>query len=177
MPFDKKILTEGDLINIFVSIELDGFWSDNRGSVALGTDISKHQKLIEASKQILYKAIHNIKGGISISDIGYLIATEVKKRGFKAIKNLTGHGIGRSLHEGPSEIANFRDKYNHTRFEKNSVVAIETFISTTSTYAETLKDDWTIIGNKGGFMAQHEQTIIVTDGKPIVLTEMNEIWN
>lgn len=110
MPFDKKILTEGDLINIFVSIELDGFWSDNRGSVALGTDISKHQKLIEASKQILYKAIHNIKGGISISDIGYLIATEVKKRGFKAIKNLTGHGIGRSLHEGPSEIANFRDK-------------------------------------------------------------------
>ncbi|WP_394758081.1 type I methionyl aminopeptidase [Flavobacterium sp.] len=177
IPSDKKILNEGDLINIDVSAELDGFWSDNGGSFVLGTDINKHQKLIEASKEILYKAIHNIKGGVRISDIGYLIETEAKKRGFKVIKNLTGHGIGRSLHEEPSEIANFRDRYNLTRFKKNSVVAIETFISTTSTYAETLKDDWTMVGNKGGYMAQHEHTIIVTDGKPIVLAEMNEIWN
>ena len=177
IPSDKKILAEGDLINIDVSAELDGFWSDNGGSFVLGTDINQHQKLIEASKQILHKAIYNIKGGVRISDIGFLIETEAKKRGYKVIKNLTGHGIGRSLHEAPGEIANFRDKFNLTRFKKNSVVAIETFISTTSTYAETLQDGWTMVGNKGGFMAQHEHTIVVTDGKPIVLTEMNEIWN
>ncbi|HEY5405636.1 MAG TPA: type I methionyl aminopeptidase [Ginsengibacter sp.] len=177
IPSDEKILAEGDLINIDVSAELDGFWSDNGGSFILGIDVNQHQKLIEASKQILHKAIHSIKGGVRITDVGLLIETEAKKRGYKVIKNLTGHGIGRSLHEEPHEIANYRDRFNLTRFKKNSVVAIETFITTASTYAETLQDGWTMVGNKGGFMAQHEHTIVVTDGKPIVLTEMNEIWN
>ncbi|MCC6410032.1 MAG: type I methionyl aminopeptidase [Saprospiraceae bacterium] len=176
IPSDNRILKEGDLINIDVSAELDGFWSDNGGSFVLGEDVNQHQKLIDASKQILLKAIFNIKGGVRISDIGLLIETEAKKLGYKVIKNLAGHGIGRGLHEEPSNITNYRDRYNLTRFKKNSVVAIETFITTTSTYAETLKDGWTMVGNKGGFMAQHEHTIVVTDGKPIVLTEMNEIW-
>lgn len=177
IPSDKRILTEGDLINIDVSAELDGFWSDNGSSFVIGNDVNQHQKLVEASKQILQKAIQNIKGGVRIADIGYIIESEAKKRGYKVIKNLTGHGIGRSLHEAPNEIANFRDRFNPTRFKKNSVVAIETFISTTSTYAETLQDGWTMVGNKGGFMAQHEHTIVVTNGKPIILTEMNGIWN
>lgn len=177
IPSDRRILKEGDLINIDVSAELDGFWSDNGGSFVLGTDLNQHQKLIDASKQILHKAINSIKGGVRISDIGFLIETEAKKLGYKVIKNLTGHGIGRNLHEEPSEIANYKDRFNLARFRKNSVVAIETFISTTSTYAETLQDGWTMVGNKGGFMAQHEHTIIVTGEKPVVLTEMNEIWN
>ena len=177
IPSDKRILNEGDLINIDVSAELDGFWSDNGGSFILGEDINQHQKLVEASRQILQKAILLIKGGVRISDIGNLIETEAKKRGFKVIKNLTGHGIGRSLHEAPHEIANYRDKYNTQRFRKNDVVAIETFISTRSTYAETLNDGWTMVGDKGGYMAQHEHTIVVTDGKPLILTEMNGIWN
>jgi methionyl aminopeptidase len=176
IPSDNRILKEGDLVNIDVSAELEGYWSDNGGSFVLGEDINRHQKLIDASKQILQKAIQNIKGGVRVSDIGFLIETEAKKRGYKVIKNLTGHGIGRSLHEEPTEIANYRDRFNLTRFKKNSVVAIETFITTTSTYAETLNDGWTMVGNKGGFMAQHEHTILVTDAKPIVLTEMNEIW-
>ncbi|MCG7856990.1 type I methionyl aminopeptidase [Flavihumibacter sediminis] len=177
IPSEKRILKEGDLINIDVSAELNGFWSDNGGSFVLGEDVNGHQKLIDASKQILYKAINNIKGGVRISDIGHLIETEAKKRGFKVIKDLTGHGIGKSLHEAPGEIANYRDRFNKTRFKKNSVVAIETFISTTSNYTATLKDGWTLVGDKGGFMAQHEHTIVVTDGSPIILTEMNEIWN
>ena len=177
IPSAKKVLREGDLINIDVSAELDGFWSDNGGSFVLGSDIHKHQKLIDASKRILHKAIYNIKGGVRIADIGLLIETEAKRRGYKVIRNLTGHGIGRALHEEPSEIANYSNRFNHKRFKKNSVVAIETFISTTSTYAETLSDGWTMVGNKGGFVAQHEHTIVVTDGKPIVLTEGNEIWS
>jgi methionyl aminopeptidase len=176
IPSDKTILKEGDLVNIDVSAELDGFWSDNGGSFVLGPDINNHQKLIDASKQILHKAIHNIKGGVRISDIGFLIETEAKRRGYKVIRNLTGHGIGKSLHEEPKEVANYRDRFNTTRFKKNSVVAVETFISTTSTYAKTLSDGWTMVGDKGGFMAQHEHTIVVTDGKPLILTEANEIW-
>lgn len=177
IPSTKRILQEGDLVNIDVSAELDGFWSDNGASFVLGNDINNYQPLVEASKAILQKAISNIKGGVRISDIGYLVETEAKKRGYKVIKNLTGHGIGRSLHEAPAEIANYRDKSNHTRFKKNSVVAIETFISTRSTYADTLSDGWTMVGNNGGYMAQHEHTIVVTDGLPLILTEKNGIWN
>ncbi|AEV96443.1 type I methionyl aminopeptidase [Niastella koreensis] len=177
VPSDKRILKEGDLINIDVSAELNGFWSDNGNSFVLGEDLNHHQQLVDASKAILHKAIYNIKGGVRISDIGELIETEAKKRGFKVIKNLTGHGVGRSLHEEPSEIANFKDPHNLSRFKKNGVVAIETFISTTSTFAETLPDGWTMVGNKGGFMAQHEHTIVVTEDKPIILTEMNGVWN
>lgn len=177
IPSNTRIFKEGDLINIDVSAELDGFWADNGSSFVLGEDIYRHQKLVEASRQILHKAIYNIKGGVRISDIGFLMETEAKKRGYKVIKNLTGHGVGRSLHEAPHGIANFRDRYNQTRFKKNSVVAIETFISTTSSYAETLSDGWTMVGNRGGFMAQHEHTIVVTDGAPMILTAMNGVWN
>lgn len=177
IPSDNRTLKEGDLINIDVSAELNGFWSDNGGSFVLGEDINQHQKLIDASKQILHKAINSIKGGIKISEVGYIMETEAKKRGFKVIKNLGGHGIGRSLHEQPDEIMNYKNRFDQRRFRKNSVVAIETFISTTSSFATELNDGWTMVGNKGGFMAQHEHTIVVTDGKPMILTEMNGIWN
>ena len=177
IPSDNRILAEGDLINIDVSAELNGFWSDNGASFVLGKDINGHQALVDASKDILQKAINNIKGGVRIADIGGLIETEAKKRGLKVVKNITGHGIGCSLHEEPFEIANYRDKFNRQRFKKNSVVAIETFISTNSTMAVTLSDDWTMVGNKGGFMAQHEHTIVVTDGKPLILTAMNGIYS
>ncbi len=175
IPSDKRILKEGDLINIDVSAELNGFWSDNGASFVLGQDCNQHQKLVEASKEILQKAISTIRGGVRIADIGHLMETEAKKRGYMVIRNLGGHGVGRSLHEQPDELLNYRNRFDHRRFKKNSVVAIETFISTSSNYAIELSDGWTMVGNKGGYMAQHEHTIVVTDGKPIILTEMNEI--
>lgn len=177
IPREKKVLKEGDLINIDVSAEKEGFWADNGGSFVLGADIHGHQRLVDTSKQILKKAISNIRGGIRIADIGHLIETEAKKSGYKVIRNLTGHGIGRSLHEAPNEIPNFRDRFNWERFRSHSVVAVETFIATNSTMANTLSDGWTLVGNKGGFVAQHEHTLVVTDGQPVVLTEMNGIWN
>lgn len=177
IPSASRILKEGDLVNIDVSAEWNGFWSDNGASFVLGEDIHGHQQLVDASRDILRKAIGSIKGGVRISDLGQLIETEAKRHGYKVVKNLTGHGIGRSLHEEPSEIANYRDRFNHTRFRKNSVVAIETFISTASSWAVTLPDGWTMAGDRGGFMAQHEHTIVVTDGAPIILTEKNDIWN
>ena len=177
IPSHKKILQDGDLVNIDVSAELNGFWADNGGSFVLGEDLHHHQPLVDASRQILRKAINSIKGGVRIAEIGHLIEQEAKKQGYKVIRNLTGHGVGRSLHEEPEEIANYYDRYNQTRFKKNSVVAIETFISTASTIADTLNDGWTLVGNKGGFVAQHEHTIVVTSGAPLILTASNEIWN
>ncbi len=177
IPSEHNIIQEGDLINIDVSAEYNGFWSDNGGSFVIGQDIHNHTPLVDASKRILKRAISSIKGGVKIAEIGRLIETEARRSGYTVIKNLTGHGIGRKLHEEPHEIANYYDRFNQTRFRKNSIVAIETFISTKSTIADTQADGWTLIGNKGGFVCQHEHTIMITDGMPVILTEMNEIWN
>jgi len=175
IPSETKILKEGDLINIDVSAELNGFWSDNGGSFVIGKDLNNHLPLVNASREILRKAISTIKGGVKISDVGYLIETEAKKHGYTVIKNLAGHGVGRSLHEEPENILNYRVKSNRQRFKKNTTVAIETFISTKSNNAVELKDGWTLVGNKGGYVTQHEHTILVTDGMPIILTRSNQI--
>ncbi|TWI83737.1 methionyl aminopeptidase [Lacibacter cauensis] len=175
IPSADIILQEGDLVNIDVSAELNGFWSDNGGSFVVGEDLHQHQPLVDLSKRILYNALNEIKGGVRIAEIGKLIETQAKKANCKVIQNLTGHGVGRSLHEEPEEIPNYYDRFNTKRFRKNSVVAIETFIATHSTLAVELSDGWTFVGNKGGYVAQHEHTILITDNKPVILTAANEI--
>src|SRR5690606_33598385 len=175
IPSTKRILKEGDLINIDVSAELNGFWADNGASFVLGNDIHQHQRLVNASKDILRKALSHVRGGVKIADVGYIIESEARKKGFRVVKNLCGHGVGRSLHEQPDEIMNYKNRFDQRRFKKNMVVAFETFITTTSNYATELEDGWTMVGDKGGFMAKHEHTIVVTDGLPIILTEANGI--
>ncbi|GAB3893601.1 type I methionyl aminopeptidase [Spirosoma agri] len=176
IPSSKRILQDGDLVNIDVSAELNGYWSDNGGSFVVGQDLFQHTDLVNASKRILAKAISQIKGGVRIAEIGRLIETEAKRSGYRVIKNLAGHGVGRSLHEEPHEILCYYDRTNTTRFRKNSVVAIETFLSTKATYAHEKGDGWTLVA-KNSFAVQHEQTIVVTDGQPIILTEANHMWN
>jgi methionyl aminopeptidase len=175
IPSENRILKEGDLINIDVSAELDGFWADNGGSFILGEDIHNHQPLVDSSMEILKKAIQGIKGGVRIADIGHLIEMEARKSGYKVLKNLAGHGVGRSLHEAPENILNYRVKSNKERFRKNTTVAIETFIATHSSMAVELRDGWTLVGNRGGFVAQHEHTILITDKQPVILTASNNI--
>jgi methionyl aminopeptidase len=133
--------------------------------------------LVNSSKQILRRAISQIKGGVRIADIGRLIETEARRAGFNVIRNLVGHGVGRSLHEAPNEIPCYYDKYNTGRFRKNSVVAIETFISTRATRALESSDGWTLTTKDGSYVAQHEHTIVVTEGQPLILTAANGIWD
>lgn len=177
IPSAKRVLQEGDLVNIDVSAELNGFWADNGSSFILGKDIHKKMHLIHTSKRILQMAINRIRGGVRIADIGEVMEREAKKEGYKVIKNLAGHGIGKSLHEEPDNILNYKDRFDRRRFKKNSVVAIETFIATDSTLAVEQPDGWTLVGNKGGYAVQHEHTIVVTDGKPLILTAENGVWD
>ncbi len=177
IPSSSRLLKEGDLVNIDVSAELRGFWADNGCSFVLAQDVHRHQPLVEASKDILKSAISHIKDGVRIADIGHHIEKEARKRGFLVIKNLGGHGVGRSLHEKPDALLNYRDPFDRRTFRKNSVVAIETFITDGSTLAKTLSDGWTMVGNRGGYMAQHEHTLMVTEGTPLIFTEKNPVWD
>jgi methionyl aminopeptidase len=176
VPSAEVRFCEGDLVNIDVSAELDGYFADNGGSFVLGQDHQKLQPLVDASRRILQRAISQIRGGVRIADLGRFIQNEAKKSGYRVIKNLVGHGIGKSLHEEPTEIPCFFDPQNKTRFRKNSVVAVETFISTRASKVHEQPNGWTFGTNDGSFVAQHEHTIVVTDGKPLILTAANRIW-
>jgi methionyl aminopeptidase len=176
VPSDTIILKNGDIINIDVSAELNRFWSDNGCSFIVGDDIQNLQHLVDTSQEILLEAIAQISGGVRIADIGKLIEIKAKNAGYTVIRDLGGHGVGRSLHEEPDAIMNYYDRRDTARrFRKDSVVAIETFISTKSTNIQTEADGWTFTGSKGGFVAQHEHTILITSGKPIILTAKNGI--
>ena len=175
IPSHNKVLKEGDLVNIDVSASLNGFYSDNGASFILGRDINGLQKLVDTSIHALHEAISQIKGGVEISEVGRIIEKIARSNGYKVIKNLGGHGIGRGLHEEPDCILNYYDRYERRRFKKNMVVAIETFLTTDSTLVNTEPDGWTLTGNRGGYCVQHEHTIIVTSDKPVILTERNNV--
>ncbi len=175
IPKETTIIQEGDLVNIDVSAELNGFYGDNGGSFIVGEDKQGLQSLVTASQTILNLTIPHIKSGVRIADIGGFIEKEARKRGFSVIENLCGHGVGRSLHEEPSEIACFRDRDNKERFRKNTVIALETFISTKAREVYQLEDGWTYTTKNKSFVAQHEHTLIITDAKAIILTKANGI--
>lgn len=176
IPSHRRILQEGDLVNIDVSAELDGYYADNGGSFVLGKDTQGLEPLVQASKEILQEAVGQIKDRVRISDVGGFIHQAAKKRGFTVIKNLCGHGVGKKLHEKPFEIACFRDRLNRDRFHRNSVIALETFISTKANLVYEMADGWTMRPKDNSFVAQHEHTLIVTDSEPIVVTADNEIY-
>lgn len=175
IPSRKVILREGDLVNVDVSAELNGYYGDNGGSFVLGNDIHQFNPLVEASREILYLAIGKIRGGVKIAEVGGVIEKEAKKRGFTTIKNLLGHGIGLRLHDAPHEIPCYADRRNRGRFKKNTVIALETFISTNARYVYEGADGWTMKARDGSYVAQHEHTLLVTDHHPIILTSNNGI--
>lgn len=175
LPSRHKILQEGDLVNIDVSAERDGYYADNGGSFVLGRDVRGLQPLVDASRDILYMAIRAIRSRVRIAEVGGLIEKAARQRGYAVIKNICGHGIGRRLHEAPREIPCYRDRSNRARFRRQSVIALETFISTGAQYVQEMPDGWTLAARDGSFIAQHEHTLIVTDGHPIIATEMNGI--
>lgn len=176
VPSDNIVLKNGDLVNIDVSAELNGFYGDNGGSFILGEDIHNHAPLVIASQEILKGALNHVKSGNRIANLGGYIETEAKKRGYQVIKNLCGHGIGRKLHEAPTEILNYRDRFNTKRFTKNSVIALETFISTKAKFVYEQEDGWTMKAKDNSFVTQHEHTLVITDGYPIILTEENGVF-
>ena len=175
IPRDSVILKDGDLINIDVSAVLDGYYGDNGASFVLGNDIQNLRPLVRASQEILMKTIQMVRPGTKLSSIGAFIEKLAKKKGYNTIKNLTGHGIGRKLHEAPHHIPCFNDRLNRKRLEKNAVIALETFISTGARYVDQQNDGWTFKTGDGSFVAQHEHTIVVTEKGNLILTKKNGI--
>lgn len=170
---DDYMLKKGDMINIDVSAELDGYYADTGKSVVVGQPEDHHEikeALCLTAYQSLMEGIAAARPGNRIYDIGRAIQKKAKENGFTVIMNLTGHGIGKSLHESPQAISNFFCKSENERIEVGHVLAIETFISDKSNMVREMSDGWGLKTVNDGLVAQYEHTIIVQNGEPIIIT-------
>ncbi|QOX64868.1 type I methionyl aminopeptidase [Anoxybacterium hadale] len=164
------MLKFGDMVNVDVSAELDGYFADTGATVVLDRDAALKNKLCDCSKAALMKSISRARAGCRLNLIGKTIYEEAQNNGFTVIKNLGGHGIGRRLHEDPAHILNYYSKWDARLMRSGLVLAVETFLSTKAEYVTEAKDGWTLKTPDGSLVAQFEHTIIVTDGEPIILT-------
>lgn len=167
---NEHILREGELIHIDVSAELNGYYADTGASVIVSKSERHLQKLIEATKATLKKALHAAKAGNPLNGISRAVQTEAKKRGYNVIYDLTGHGIGRKLHEAPTEILNYYDARDRRMLNEGLVLAIEPFLTPGIGRVTQERDGWSLRTVDKTIAAQFEHTIIVTKNEPIILT-------
>jgi len=164
------VMQDGELINIDVSAELDGYFGDTGASMVVGTPNPDYDQLLEATQAALLKALSVAKAGKPLNLIGKSIQQEAASRGFNVIYDLTGHGIGRQLHEKPSAIYNFHKPDDRRMLTEGLVLAIEPFLTTGRGHVVEKADHWSLKTVDNTIAAQFEHTIIVTKNEPIILT-------
>ena len=166
----EYVLKDGDLIHIDVSAELDGYYADTGASLTLSKQNHQVVKLLDATKATLWKALHAAKAGTRLNTIGKVVQREARKRGYNVIYDLTGHGIGRGLHEEPSNVLNFYDPRDSRVLAEGLVLAVEPFLTTGRGHVVEEEDGWSLRTIDNSMAAQFEHTIIVTRDQPILLT-------
>ncbi|WP_202839845.1 type I methionyl aminopeptidase [Luteimonas saliphila] len=166
---DDTLLREGDLVNIDVSAELEGYFADTGASFVVGAASPGQQRLLDATREARDAAIAQLRAGERINGIGRTIESVAARRGLRVIRNLGSHGVGRALHESPGNIPGHYDPRDARRLHEGMVITIEPFLATHSTRAEDAGDGWSLRCQRG-FAAQFEHTVVVTAGAPIVVT-------
>ncbi len=169
IPGPRKI-EAGDIVNVDVSAELNGYFADTGGTVVVPPRATVKSRLCRATQLALEHALAEVRAGAPINRIGKAIERTADSHHFKVIKNLAGHGIGRSLHEEPTGIVSYFDRRDTRRLQLGQVLAIEPFLSTQSSHVREAQDGWTLVGHPANLSAQFEHTVIVTRGAPIVAT-------
>jgi methionyl aminopeptidase len=170
IPSDR-VIRKGDLVNIDVSAELGGYFADTGFSIPFGIEQGELADLCACSQRALRKALSVARAGEKINRIGEVVEQTARAAGFSVIRNLAGHGIGHKLHEDP-EILSWKDPRQRGRLHKGMALAVETFVSTGGEFAVENGDGWTLVADDGGFVAQYEHTIVVTEGEPLVMTRL-----
>jgi methionyl aminopeptidase len=170
IPSPTRVLRSGDLVNVDVSAELDGYWADTGASAGVGDVSPGARRLLAATREAQREAMAAARAGRPVRHIGRAVQRCARRRGFTVIANLAGHGVGGFLHEPPS-VPSFEDPGDGTVLWEGLVLAVEPFLSTGATAAVTdPADGWTLRTPDGSLSAQFEHTIVVTRGRPLVLT-------
>ncbi|HEV3206534.1 MAG TPA: type I methionyl aminopeptidase [Terriglobales bacterium] len=168
IPGGRKV-EEGDLLKLDVTIEKDGFMADAAETVAVGKISEERRRLMECAQRAFAKAMLVARAGFRVSDIGGAVEREVRRSGFSVIRDLGGHGIGRTIHE-PPRVPNYADPQASQILTEGLVITVEPIIAAGSGRAVVAQDGWTVCTADRRPSAHYEHTIVITKGEPILLT-------
>ena len=170
IPSKKTIIKEGDIVSVDLVVYKNGFNGDAARTYVVGNAPKASQKLMEVTKQAFFEGIKYAKKGNRIGDVSHAIGEFVEKNGFNVVKEFQGHGIGRQMHEDPG-IPNYGKQGRGIRLEPGMTLAIEPMVMAGSDEILELEDGWTIITEDGERAAHYENTILITENEPEILTK------
>ena len=169
IPSKHRILQEGDIVSLDAGLIYKGYHSDAARTHAVGKVSEEAMKLMEVTKQSFFEGIKMAKEGNHLFDISAAIDSYVSGFGYGIVRDLVGHGIGTALHEDP-QIPNFSQKRKGVRLQAGMTLAIEPMVNAGTWQVNFLRDGWTVVTKDGSLSAHYENTILVTDGEPEILT-------
>ena len=170
IPADNVIIQNGDIISVDCGLILDGWQADSAFTVGVGEITPEARKLIDVTEESFYKGIRKAIAGNHLGDIGHTIQAHAESFGYGVVRDLTGHGIGRDMHEDPS-IPNFGRPGHGTRLRAGMTLAIEPMIAMGDYHVAQLDDGWTIVTEDGSLCSHYEHTIAINEkGLPELLT-------
>ncbi len=168
IPSERK-LQQGDLLSVDIGVYHNGYHSDAARSYGIGEISEELQRLIDVTKESFYQGIKFAKAGHHLSEISQAVQNYAEDNGFSVVRDLVGHGIGKELHEEP-QIPNYKTPGRGPKLEKGMVLAIEPMINVGTWEINVLDDNWTIVTRDGMPSAHYENTIVITDDEPEILT-------
>ena len=169
IPTDDFILQEGDIVSLDAGLIYKGYHSDMARTFGVGQISEQAAKLIQVTRQSFFEGIKMAKAGNHLYDISNAIDAYVTPFGYGIVRDLVGHGIGTKLHEDP-QIPNFAQKRKGIKLQAGMTLAIEPMINMGRSDVEWLDDDWTVVTEDGSLSAHYENTVLITDGEPEILT-------
>ncbi len=169
IPRKDFIIQEGDIVSMDAGLIYQGYHADAARTIGVGQISENAQKLIEVTKQSFFEGIQYAKAGNHLHDISNAIGAYAESFGYGVVRDLVGHGIGRNLHEDP-QIPNFRQRRRGIRLQPGMTLAIEPMINEGMPEVCWADDDWTVLTEDGSLSAHYENTVLITDGEPEILT-------
>ena len=169
IPGDR-VIQPGDLVNIDVSAELDGYFADTGGSFAVSPVTRENQRLLDTARRALNAALEVVRAGQPLNVIGKAVEKVARPAGYSILRELGGHGVGRKLHEPPHAVPHYYHPRARQRLTEGMVLTIEPFLTTGASHVKTDPDGWTLRTVDGSLSAQFEHTIVITKDKPILVT-------
>lgn len=169
IPSRKRILKDGDIVSLDAGVIYKGFHSDAARTWAVGEVSEEAEKLMRVTKESFFEGIKFAKAGNHLHDISAAIEDYVVANGYSCVRDLVGHGIGQNLHEDP-QIPNFRQKVRGMRLQPGMTLAIEPMVNMGRPDVCILEDDWTVVSEDSSLSAHYENTILITDGEPEILS-------
>jgi len=163
------VLKEGDIVSIDVGAFYKGFHGDCAATFACGAISTEARKLIDVTQQSFFEGMKFAKKGNRVQDISHAIQTYVESNGFSIVRSFVGHGVGRQLHEEP-EVPNFGSPGRGPRLVRGMTIAVEPMVNAGTHEVRILKDGWTVLTADGKLSAHYENTVLITDGEPEILT-------